>query len=191
MKIYFDTEFTGLQKNTTLISIGLISEDGRSFYAEFSDYDHDLVDDWIQENVIDNLLYDIENCEWKNDVADVQIYGNTDNVRDALELWLLQFDIVELCSDVCHYDMVLFIDIFGNAFSLPENVSASCIDINQKIYEKKLFGCGTLQQAFDLSREKIAEEFYLGNHPTVAKHNAFYDATIIRIIDEIIESDKH
>lgn len=28
MKIFFDTEFTGLHKDTTLISIGLISELG-------------------------------------------------------------------------------------------------------------------------------------------------------------------
>lgn len=38
MKVFFDTEFTGLHKNTTLISIGLISEDRRIFYAELTDY---------------------------------------------------------------------------------------------------------------------------------------------------------
>ena len=32
MKIFFDTEFTGLHKNTTLISIGLVSETGDEFY---------------------------------------------------------------------------------------------------------------------------------------------------------------
>lgn len=38
MKIFFDTEFTGLQQNTSLISIGLVTEDDRSFYAELVDY---------------------------------------------------------------------------------------------------------------------------------------------------------
>jgi hypothetical protein len=56
MKIFFDTEFTGLHKNTTLISIGLISEDGKTFYAEFTDYDKSQVDSWLQENVINNLV---------------------------------------------------------------------------------------------------------------------------------------
>ena len=51
MKIFFDTEFTGLHKNTTLISIGLISEDRRSFYAELTDYDKEQCDDWIKENL--------------------------------------------------------------------------------------------------------------------------------------------
>ena len=38
-KIFLDTEFTGLHKNTTLISLGLVSECGKTFYAEFTDYD--------------------------------------------------------------------------------------------------------------------------------------------------------
>ena len=37
MKIFFDTEFTDLSMDPRLISIGLISEDGREFYAELSE----------------------------------------------------------------------------------------------------------------------------------------------------------
>lgn len=36
MRIFLDTEFTGFQ-NARLISIGLVAEDGREFYAELSD----------------------------------------------------------------------------------------------------------------------------------------------------------
>ena len=43
-KIFFDTEFTGLHQNTTLISIGLIAETGQTFYAELTDYDRCQVD---------------------------------------------------------------------------------------------------------------------------------------------------
>ena len=49
-KIFFDCEFTGLHKNTTLISIGLISDCGKTFYAEFTDYDKGQVDDWIKQS---------------------------------------------------------------------------------------------------------------------------------------------
>lgn len=55
MNLYFDTEFTGLHKNTTLISIGIIADDGKEFYGEFTDYDESLLDDWIKKNVIANL----------------------------------------------------------------------------------------------------------------------------------------
>ncbi|BCB25296.1 hypothetical protein SKTS_01820 [Sulfurimicrobium lacus] len=37
MLIFFDTEFTELGIDPRLISIGLVSEDGREFYAEMSD----------------------------------------------------------------------------------------------------------------------------------------------------------
>lgn len=56
MKMFFDTEFTGLHMDTTLISIGIVSEDGRKFYAEFLDYDESQCNDWITENVIKNLF---------------------------------------------------------------------------------------------------------------------------------------
>jgi len=55
-KIFFDTEFTGLHQNTTLISLGMISECGKTFYAEFTDYDKSQVDDWIRENVVEKLV---------------------------------------------------------------------------------------------------------------------------------------
>lgn len=48
-KIFFDTEFTGLHQNTTLISIGLIAENGQTFYAELTDYDKSQIDGWIQK----------------------------------------------------------------------------------------------------------------------------------------------
>jgi len=58
MRIFFDTKFTGLHKNTTLISIGIVAEDGNTFYAELTDYDNNQIDNGIQYNVIDNLIID-------------------------------------------------------------------------------------------------------------------------------------
>lgn len=55
MKLFFDTEFTGLHKDTTLISIGIVSEDGRRFYAELTDYNENQCNKWINENVVKNL----------------------------------------------------------------------------------------------------------------------------------------
>lgn len=55
-KDIFDTEFTGLHQNTTLVSIGLVSDEGERFYAELTDYDETQCDDWITKNVLDHLL---------------------------------------------------------------------------------------------------------------------------------------
>ena len=52
-----DFEFTGLHIKTTPISIGLITDCGHKFYAEFNDYDKTQCDDWITENVIKKLSF--------------------------------------------------------------------------------------------------------------------------------------
>jgi hypothetical protein len=51
---FFDTEFTGLRKDTTLISIGIVSDTGDRFYAELTDYDEGMCDEWIEKNVLDH-----------------------------------------------------------------------------------------------------------------------------------------
>lgn len=43
MLIFFDTEFTELGIDPRLISIGLVSEDGRTFYAKLTDTYEDAV----------------------------------------------------------------------------------------------------------------------------------------------------
>jgi len=184
MKIFFDTEFTGLHKNTTLISIGLVDENGRTFYAEFLDYDTNQVDDWIKDNVINNLKYNTCTKNGCNkDREHFECVGNTYYISTWLDIWLSEYDNVELVSDCCHYDMVLFIDIFGGAFDIPKQVNPACHDINQDIaryYEI------SEKEAFDFSREELLQN----NAITIKgdKHNSLYDAKVIKTIYEIIKS---
>lgn len=193
MKIFFDTEFTGLHKNTTLISLGMIAEDGRTFYAEFLDYDNLQVDDWIRDNVIANLKYKtcIENWCNKNP-ENFECVGYSYKIRQWLREWLEVYETVELVSDCCHYDMVLFIDIFGNAFDIPKQVNPVCHDINQDI--AKYFKISETD-AFDLSREAIIETAADSIESTNEvikiegdKHNSLYDAKVIREIYKIVNT---
>lgn len=188
MRIYFDTEFTGLHKNTTLISIGLVSEDGKKFYAEFTDYDKSQVNDWIKDNVIAYTSYlkesgNMEVCSTSYD--NYYSCGKKDYIKNDLHEWLSQFENVQLYSDCNHYDMVLFIDIFGTAFDLPENVSPVCHDINQDI--AKHYGISD-SKAFDKSREEIMSDLCEGVIEG-DKHNSLYDAEVIKSIYEQIGSD--
>lgn len=193
MDIYFDTEFTGLHKNTTLISIGCISEDGRTFYAEFDDYDKSQCNEWINENIIRHLIFGVPRPdEDKYYVAtrhgdnpagsdlysscSIEMQGNKNEIAKAFRGWLMQFDEVQFISDVCHYDFVLLIDLFGTAFDLPDNVSPVCIDINNSIAD-----CLTIseREAFDISREKMLQDWEVAI-PDGDKHNSLYDAMIIK-----------
>lgn len=183
MKVFFDTEFTGLHKNTTLISIGLVDENGRTFYAEFSDYDKSQCDDWIHENVIKHLyLGKYEHIGFLND--NTTVFGSKDFIKNKLEKWLSIYDNVELVSDCCHYDMVLFIDIFGGAFDIPSNINPACHDINQDIANYYII---SEREAFDLSREEIIEKYNNIINIEGDKHNSLYDAKVIKEIYNLIK----
>ena len=202
MKIFFDTEFTGLHKDTTLISIGLIDENGRTFYGEFSDYDESQCDNWIRENVIKHLKWSKEGPV--EDFVNIYVnsweaFGSKEYIKIVLSEWLSKYDEVELVSDCCHYDMVLFIDIFGDAWSIPDAVNPACHDINQDI--AKYYDISE-KEAFDLSREKFIEKVNIDrqddqNNFDISegekiiniegdKHNALYDAKVIKEIYKIV-----
>ena len=217
MNLYFDTEFTGLHKDTTLISIGIVAENGKKFYAEFADYDRNQCNDWINENVINNLFlwkigvtkefadqYGTGNCNaviygkeyelgycgifeqhglleypYKTIDGDITyVRGDNTYIFICLGEWLQQFDSVQFVSDVCHYDFVLLVDIFGSAWHLPRNVSPVCHDISQDI--AKHYGISDAE-AFDKSREEIVKEL-CGQEIEGRKHNALYDAEVIKAI---------
>lgn len=199
--IYFDTEFTGLRKYTTLISIGLVSHDGRTFYAEFTDYDTEHVDTWIAENVIANLL----NPETVLEGEHWTIRGTFEEIREQLWLWLAPYKeqgkLIQFVSDVCHYDFVLLIDLLlGDhtltAIDLPDGISATCVDINQDIatsiqrvkpedVSEEEFNKNFVPAyaAFNMSREELVSGVPSFNYEGT-KHNALYDAMVIRAIHQ-------
>lgn len=195
MKLFFDTEFTGLHKNTTLISIGIVDERGRRFYAELVDYDENQVDDWIRENVIDNLW--IVNTglifgTGQYDPLTTTSRGDTSFVKNALKVWIEEggYDTVEWVSDVCHYDFVLLVDLlYGHALDIPYlKHSAVCHDINQDI--ARFFNISQIE-AFDKSREEIVTELQkISDFNLITsgkKHNALYDAEVISDIYNLIK----
>lgn len=190
MKIFFDTEFTGLHKNTTPISIGLVTENGDTFYAEFTDYDKTQCDDWIQENVIKNLKYNHEKEYHRVNNVCVRARGTLSYVSRFLRAWLIDIsngERIQFVSDVCHYDMVLLIDIVTNrrtAFDMLANISPVCHDINQDIAE--YYGISD-REAFDKSREQIIAE--AGTElPYGDKHNCLFDAQVIRALYQTLKN---
>jgi hypothetical protein len=55
MRNWFDTEFQDDGSAIQLISIGVVAQDGREYYAVSADYDTSKADDWLQKNVISQL----------------------------------------------------------------------------------------------------------------------------------------
>ncbi len=169
MKVFFDTEFTGLHQKTSLISIGLISEDEQTFYAEFTDYKAIQCDEWIINNVLKNLKYKPDEDRGLYDISgkDTTTYGHTRFVVERLEKWLNQFESIELWSDCLAYDFVLFNELWGHAFNIPKNIYYIPFDI-----------C-TLFKIKNIDPD-ISREVFTGMVDGSQKHNALWDAKVIR-----------
>lgn len=187
---FFDTEFTGLRKDTTLISIGIVSDTGDRFYAELTDYDEGMCDEWIEKNVLDHLVLS-GNAELEESLAadnkTTTVIGSKEDVCCELMEWLemdANFDsdyAAVFVSDVSHYDMVLLIDLLaGNAMKLPEFITPACHDINQDIATMLDI---SEKAAFDISREQLLTNRGI-DLPKGQKHNALYDAEVIKAIYE-------
>jgi hypothetical protein len=165
MRVYFDTEFTGLHQGTTLISIGCVAEDGHTFYAEFTDYAESQVDTWLREWVIKKLCHTRTPGYVEAVAGVVDMCGDTEEIAKALQAWLAVFDAVEMWSDCLSYDWVLFCQLFGGAFGVPDNVYYIPFDLCTLF---KVKGVDP-----DISREEYAGI-------AGAKHNALHDAKVIR-----------
>ena len=168
MKIFLDTEFTGLHQKTTLISLAMITETGLKFYAEFLDYDVRQIDGWIQENVLKHLYHLNKRKKIKSDSLLYSVIGKTEYVFEHMVKWLQQFnsDKIEIWSDCLAYDWVLFCELFGGAISLPDYIDYIPYDICTLF---KIKGIDP-----DISREKFVES------KKTNKHCSLDDAIIIK-----------
>ena len=168
-RIFFDTKFTGLHQNTTLISLGMISECGRTFYAESTDYDRSQVDDWVMKHVITNLYL---NTGYSGSIfKDINIKHMSHAIANYLGEWLNSFyEPLELWGDCLAYDWVLIKELMQKSIDyrgLPKNVYYIPFDICT------LFNWKCLDP--DIDREK-----FIGKLPDGKKHNAMYDAVVIK-----------
>ena len=121
-KLFLDTKFTGLRQDTSLISLALVAETGESFYAEFTDYKRDQVDDFIRNNIIPSLggfrnFYAGDKWPLHQRVVKYDkeyfIRDNTEKILWALKIWLNRFNRIEIWTDVGAWDWVLFCEILA------------------------------------------------------------------------------
>jgi hypothetical protein len=123
VKYFYDTEFieNGPSEPIYFMSIGIVSEDGREYYAENSGCPLDRANDWVKANVIPHLgsvtkqnRYDIKRDV--EDFMDIQKYGKP-------ELWGYYAD----------YDHVVFSQLFGRMVDLPVGFPMYTNDLKQLV----------------------------------------------------------
>lgn len=114
MRIWFDTEFIEDGRTVDLLSIGLVREDGATYYAEPAETDRSLADDWISENVLPHLHGPVMP---RAEIAKAII----EFAGPAPEFW----------AYYASYDWVALCQLYGRMIDLPEGWPMFCRDVQQ------------------------------------------------------------
>ena len=94
MRYYLDTEFIDLPPRIYPLSIGIVAEDGREYYAEYAETDQQLACPWVRQHVLPQLTGPVKTrFEIQEDL--IQFVG--DDVP-AFWGWFPAYDWVVLCQ---------------------------------------------------------------------------------------------
>lgn len=120
MNFFLDTEFaeTGGWKTPTidLISIALVAEDGREFYAESNDFNIHHCDQWVRDNVVAKLGPEKQRI-------------SREAIRDGVIAFLGSEPVI--WGFYADYDWVVFCWLFGKMINLPKGYPMFCRDLQQ------------------------------------------------------------
>lgn len=125
MKYYYDTEFIerGADYPIELISIGVVAEDGRSYYAISTEFKPRHADDWVKENVLSHLPPRRVNFSDPSESPRVKSESLAWKSRAQIKADLLKFigdDKPEFWGYYADYDHVVLCQLFGRMIDLPK-----------------------------------------------------------------------
>jgi len=164
--LFLDTEFTGLEQQGELISLAIVADEPRWFYAEFTDYNPVLLTDWHRENVLPYLYFGTNATKPIVPADCILMEGDSGQIVQALREWLTGFNSVEIWADVLAYDWVFFCELFGGALHIPQNIFYMPMDFATLLRVRNL----------DPDTDRVA----LSGLPADTKrHNALTDAQIL------------
>lgn len=185
MKYFFDTEFIEWAGGIDLVSIGIVSENGDTFYAESTNFDERNADQWVVDNVLSKLRF------WGNPDASkgfcnsysafradksivTEVFGTDKLISESILKWIEECEKrmdktvgskhvkrnPEFYAYYGAYDWVIFARLFGRLIDKPDNFPMWVRDLKQMMWER---GLDT-----DWKRQ---------NHPDPeGEHNALVDA---------------
>lgn len=123
MKFFLDTEFIerGPYHPVTLISIGIVSEEGDKLYAVSSEFDSNDASQWVKDNVLSHIPAEEPRFRLDEIARQVKSFVRQLSPNAKPEFWGYYAD----------YDWVVFAQIFGTMMDLPKEWPMYCRDLKQ------------------------------------------------------------
>lgn len=131
MRYFYDTEFLDNGKTIDLISIGIVAEDGREYYAENRDADFEAISlhPFLAEHVVPNL--DFMSHAFDNEFDSSKSYGEI--AADVREFITGDRQGNELWAYYSAYDHVALAQLFGPMVNLPSHVPMFSHDLKVEL----------------------------------------------------------
>ena len=111
MRYFYDTEFIEDGRTIELISIGVVAEDGREYYAVSTEFDPERAGSWVRANVLPKLPPPAS-----------QLWRSRKQIRQDLEEFFgirAGTEPIELWAWVGAYDHVALCQLWGPMPALP------------------------------------------------------------------------
>jgi hypothetical protein len=123
VRLFFDTEFIEDGRTIDLLAIGIVREDGATYYAEPVETDRSKAGDWVKVNVLPTLT------------------GPT-KPRATIAAEIVDFagDNPEWWAYYASYDWVALCQLYGTMMNLPDGWPMYCRDLRQYLDENGLQG---------------------------------------------------
>lgn len=138
MRIFLDTEFTEDGRTIELISIGLVSEAGKSYYAQALDWDPGKASPWVRANVLPHLKRCSPELSLEAELEAHRGRGGCSSfcpwrAKTELRLEIHAFAGVrpEFWADFAAYDWIALCQLYGTMMDLPVSWPMFCRDIQQ------------------------------------------------------------
>lgn len=132
--VYYDILTTNIGKDAQMVSIALIDHSGRTFYAEFTDFDKNKVDPSMKE-YIDGLI----KPALKTEEHCYRVTGDTEMIKGMLQIWLEGTQsngrrIVQFVGDYTANTFLFLLSLLdGIRVEMKDMISPVPVDINQDI----------------------------------------------------------
>jgi 3' exoribonuclease, RNase T-like len=122
VRFFYDCEFIENGRTIDLVSIGVVDESGREFYAVSSEFDPSAAIGWVQRNVLDKLPSPAD-AAWRTRTR----------IRDDLLAFLTEpAGPVELWAWMAAYDHVVLVQLWGDMRALPRPIPRFTHELRQR-----------------------------------------------------------
>jgi len=166
--VFVDCEYTSTHAKTTLVSIGLVTYGGKELYLTLNDYDKDQLSDWVKENVI---IYIDESKSISTKQAVKEISNFLEEYSEG--------EKVSIVSAGKSVDVTL---LFQMWHSLHPELKYFSFERYLPTYlrHRSHFDLDTIFFCKGLDPDAINRESFAGEIKNIKKHDALYDANVVR-----------